>query len=374
MLTSNTSDGMKAYNMATPAGLNAVSGAPDARFMFPANNQLVALGDGATALNRLSVSAFGDHTKWSSQGAAKQDLDGGAFAGGGNLGNGTAILLQNRAVRKMTFGNAGGGALFRLDTLADDVGCVHPRAHAVYNGSAYFLHTDGFWLTNGGPPVNIGAGKVNLWFLARCPDLTKVSAAVDPKNTIIRWRYPAAGDGSSATVFNSYLDYNWVANEFVPGIEPTAAIFRMGAPVQTLDSLDSFGELNDWSQYPVDSAVWQGGNFRLAGLDADYKFGFFDGGAAAAVTETPTQSDGRSQLVNRLRLISDDATATVQLGVKNDIAESVTWKLPTAKVGQRYPVRGRGIFQRYRINHAAGATWTKDQGITEIEAAAGGAR
>ena len=374
MVTSNTTDGLKDYNMDTPSGVNAVTGAPAARYMFPANNQLVALGDGPNALNKLSVSGFGDHTKWTSQGADAQELDGGAFTGGGDIGNGVAILLQNRAVRKMTFTNAGGGALFRLDRLADDVGCVHPRAQAVHNGTCYFVHTDGFWLTNGGPPVNVGAGKVNQWFLARCPDLTKVSASVDPKNTIVRWRYPASGDGSSDTVYNSYLDYNWVANEFIPGTEPASAIFRMGAPAQTLDTLDTFGELDDWSQYPLGSAVWQGGNFRLAGLDADYKFGFFDGPNAAATTETATQTDGRSYLVNRLRLLSDDANATVQLGVKDDLAASITWKAAASKFGQRYPVRGRGIYQRYRVNHAAGATWTNDTAITDIEAAAGGGR
>ena len=230
MLTSNTTDGMYDYNMDTPAGLNAVTGAPDARYMFSANNQLIALGDGASNLNRLSVSAFGDHTNWDDIGSDQQDLnDGGGFTGGGDLSNGRAILLQQRAVRSMTFGNAGGGSLFRLDKLADDVGCVHPRAQATYNGVCYFLHTDGIYATNGnGPPVNIGAGKVNRWFLARCPDLTKASFSVDPKNTIIRIRYPASGDGSTDTVYNSILDYNWTVGEFVPGTAASAATMSDG--------------------------------------------------------------------------------------------------------------------------------------------------
>lgn len=376
MLTSNTADGLKAYNMDTPAGLGAVSGAPKARVLFTANNQVIALGNGSSLLNRLSVSAFGDHTKWSGVGASKQDMnDGGAFTGGGDLGNGVAVIAQLRALRKMTFGNAGGGALFRLDRLADDVGCVHPRAQATYNGVFYCLHTDGFWATNGGAPINIGAGKVNKWFLARCTDLTKVYASVDPKNTIIRWRYAAAGDGSTATVFNSYLDYNWVTNEFIPGTEPTSAIFRMGTPGYVLDTLDTFGQLDDWSQYPLGSSFFQGGNFRLAGLDSSFKFGFFDGVNAAASLETATEGDGKSYLYTWCEPLTDDPDATVQLAVKERMSDSLIYK-PGVSIATsgRAGIRGRGRYGRLRLNHAAGASWSKDTGIEGIMKSAGGPR
>jgi hypothetical protein len=376
MLATNVTDGVYAYNMETPAGLNAVSGAPAARYLFSANNQVIALGNTSSALNQLNVSAFGDHTNWSSIGADRQSMnDGGGFTGGGDLGGGAAILLQQRAVRRMTFGATGGGSLFRLDKLADDVGCVHPRAQVTYNGTCYFLHTDGFYACNGGgPPVNIGADKVNKWFLARCVDLTKVYFSVDPKNTLIRIRYQASGDGSTENVYQSILDYNWVENEFVPGTEATSAIFRMGTPGYTLDTLDAFGELDDWSQYPLDSAFWAGGNFRLAGLDSTYKLAFFDGSAAAAVVESPTETDGRTHLITRCRVLTDDPAATVQIGVKDDLSDQITWKTASSKVGKRYPVRGRGIYQRYRVNHAAAAVWTRDTAITDIERAAGAGR
>jgi hypothetical protein len=377
MLASNTTDGMYAYNMDTPAGLNAVSGAPAARYMFSANNQVIALGAGGSLLNRLSTSAFGSHTNWTSRGSSKQDMnDGGAFTGGGDIGNGAAIILQLRAVRRMTFGQAGGGALFRLDKLGDDVGCVHPRAQVTYNGVIYFIHTDGWYACDGnGPPVNIGAGKINQWFLARVSDLKKVYLSVDPKNTVIRARYAASGDGSTATVFKSILDYNWVTKEFVPGTEDTSAIFRMGTPGYTLNTISTaFGVLDAWSQYPLDSAFWQGGNFRLAALDEDFKFGFFDGAAAAAVVETPTETDGISYLVTRCRLLSDDPTATVQVGVKSDMSEQIVWSDEFDKVGTQYPVRARGVFQRYRVNHAAAATWTRDTAIGDIEKRASAGR
>ena len=375
LVASNTVDGMYDYDMDTPGTLAAVSGAPAARYMFPANNQLVALGDG-NDLTSLSVSAFGNHRNWTSVGADQQNMnDGGAFTGGGEIGNGVALLLQLRSVRKMTFGDAGNGAKFRLDVLASDVGCVHPRAQATYNGVCYFLHTDGFYACNGGLPVNIGAGKVNKWFLARCTDLTRVYAAVDPKNTLVRFRYPASGDASTSTVINSYLDYNWTTNEFVPGVESASAIFRMGTPGYVIDTLDSLGTLDDWSQYPLGSAFWQGGNFRLAGLDSSYKFSFFDGPGAAATLESPTEGDGRTYLYNWCEVLSDDAAATIQLGVKERLSDDFEWKTAqTITASGRTALRGRGKYARIRINHAAGATWGRDTSVEITDKRAGGPR
>jgi hypothetical protein len=269
----------------------------------------------------------------------------------------------------MTFGQAGGGALFRLDDLATDVGCVHPRAQVVYNGIAYFLHTDGFYSCDGASrPVNIGAGKVNNWFLARCADLKTVFFSVDPKNTMIRIRYRSTSSGST-TVFQDILDYNWVTQEFIPGTEATSAIFRMGTPGYTLDTISAaFGVLDAWSQYPLDSAFWQGGNFRLAGLDSDYKFGFFDGANAASTNETVTEGDGTSYTVNGCIPLTDDSAATVQLGVKDTLSGTFTWKTAAALTATgSAPLRGTGKFQRYRIVHAAGATWTRDTEVTAID-------
>jgi hypothetical protein len=378
MLATNTSDGMQAYNMDTPAGIAAVSGAPDARYLFTANNQVIALGDGSSALNDLNISAFGNHTDWSGAGSDGQTVTtGGAFTGGGDLGGGAAILLQLRSVKVMRFGDSGGGALFRLNTLADDVGCVHPRSQVTYNGVCYFLHTDGFYAANGnGPPVNIGANKVNKWFLARCADLTKASASVDPKNTVIRWRYPASGDGSTATVYNSILDYNWVTGEFIPGTEATSAIFRMGTPGYNIGTISSaFGALSNWSQYPLGSAFWQGGNFRLAGLDSSYKFGFFEGSNAAAYEETATLGDGTSYLFNFCEPLTDDTSATVTLSVKNSLSASLDPQdASSIQTSGRAPLRGRGKYYRLKLNHAAGADWTKASSIEGIDKRAGGPR
>jgi hypothetical protein len=374
MLTSNTTDGLYAYNMETPAGLNAVSGAPKPRYMFPSNNTVIALGNG-TNKQEWQYCVRGDHTNWTSKGVFKQSLnDGGAFTGGGDLGNGSAILLQQEAVRRVDWGAGAGGAAHALRKVADDVGCVHPRAQATYNGATIFLDWNGWLLTDGQSVTNIGADKINDWFKERCPDLKKVYVSVDPVHTVFRIRYKSINCNSDI-IFEDILDYNYVTREWIPGTEQTVAIFRMATPGYVLDDLDSFGALDAWSAYPLDSDFWQGGNNPvLAGLNSASKFGFFDGAYAAATLETATQTDGLSKLVNRARLLSDDGSATIQLGVKDDLADAIAWKTAASKIGKRYPLRGRGVYQRYRINHPAAGTWTRSLGVAGINEAEGGER
>jgi hypothetical protein len=79
--------------------------------------------------------------------------------------------------------------------------------------------------------------------------------------------------------------------------------------------------------------------------------------------------------VNSGTPITDDTSATLQLGVKDRLGDLITWK-PAASIQSsgRVPLRGRGKLRRYRLNHAASATWTNSQGIEGIEQVAGGPR
>jgi hypothetical protein len=358
LLTSNVTDGMYSYEFATTT-VAAVSAAPDAHWLFAANNQVVALGDGASNTSRLSVSAFGDHTNWSGKGADQQDiLYGGKFTGGGDLGNGRSILLQQNAVRLMTFGDAGGGALFRLDQLSDTVGCSDIQGQIIHNGVCYFATTGGFYACDGGKPIGIGAGKIDRWFLERNPSATIRCVGVDPTNNIVRWCYAAPNDGSVSYIsyVNSYIDYNFRTGEFVPGTESLSGLFFTSPPYS--------GSGGPEALTPV-----------FGGVGSARDIGFFEGTAAAATLETPTETSGASVLVNWCEPMTDGSAATVQVGVKDKLSDSITWKTAVAiKASGRTPVRASGRYQRYRINHAAGATWTNDVGVTGVVASTGGPR
>lgn len=373
MIITNTVDGMFSYNMETPAGFSAVSDGPTARIIFPTNNLLVALDCDANN-RRLQTSDFGRFDDWSTGAALGKDLeDGEALTGGSDLGGARAVVIQQNAVRVMTFGQAGGGAAFRIDKIADGLGGVHPRSVKGHNGRVFFLHQTGFHMTDGASVKNIGAEKVNKWFVEHCPDLTKVYAEVDPQNTRVRFRYKSS-DNASETIYADYLDYNWVLDEFIPGSQNTAAIFRAASPGYTLEGLDALGTLETLS-FSLDSPAYQGSAPVLGGLDSANKFGFFAGDNLAATLETATTHTGGRHILNRAAPITDDAAATMQVGVKDARSAALSWSAAeTIGDDGGVPLDGGGKFHRFRVNHAAAASWTLTQSVEDVESTPGGPR
>lgn len=371
LIATNTADGMFAYNISSPAGFNAISGAPDARIVFRTNNLLVALGDGSN-LTRLSNSAFGDITNWSTKGALAKDFnEGGDFTAGADIGGGVAVVMQQDIVRRMTFGNAGGGAVYRVDALSNGIGCVHYRSAISYNQRVAFLSENGFMMTDGNGVIPIGSQKVNNWFKDQSADYTKVYGAADPVNNIFWWWF-----GSGSTLSRG-LGFDWVQNEWVTATEDIAAIFRMATPGYTLEDLNSFGTLESLP-YSLDSRFWNSGRPGLAGLTTAYKFGFFDGDTAEATLETQTLGAGTSDYINMAVPLTDDASATMQVGTKDALNAMLEWTDEESILDDgRVPFLARGKWQRYRVKHAEGATWGTSigtMGVDGIDVVTGGPR
>lgn len=374
LIGTNTADGMGAYNIATPAGYNAISGAPAARIAFQSNNQIVALGDGSN-LKRLSTCAFGDHTNWTSKGAIKKDFnDGGDFTGGADLGGPFAVIMQQDVVRRMTWGNAGGGAVFGVEPISKGIGCVHPRSVIGYNKRVAFLSNNGFMMTDGGSVIPIGSEKVNNWFFEQvsAASLIYTRGAADHVNNIFWWWF---GSGSTLT---RGLGFDWVKNEWVTATESILDIFTAATPGYTLEDLDAFtGGLEDLP-YSLDSRFWASGAAALAGITTAKKFGFFEGETAAATLETQTLGAGTSDYINMAVPLTDDSAATMQVGTKDVLSGMLTWSDQESILDDgRVPLLERGKWQRYRVNHAQGASWgqyTGTVGVDGIDVVTGGPR
>lgn len=374
LIATNTVDGMMAYNMETPAGVNAISGAPAARGVFPTDNLLVAYDcDGNN--RRWQTSNRGSYTNWVTGTAIADDIeDGEALTGGWDLGHRRALLCQRQAINLMVFGPSGGEAHVSVHRLADGVGAVHPRSIKGYNGQVMMVHETGFLMASAEGVKNIGAEKVNRTFLEDCADLTKVYIEVDPRNTRFRVRYKAAADASDVT-YSGFIDYNWVLDEFIPGTQNTQAIFRVAVPGYTLEGLDAVNASVDALTFSLDSAAYKGESPALGGLNGSALAGFFDGSNAAATLETNTQMGPNSVLINSVTPVTDDSAVTVQVGVKDKRSGSLTWgTAASTEDSGRAPVRARGKLYRFRANHAAAATWDLNHGFDGIEAVEGGPR
>ena len=111
----------------------------------------------------------------------------------------------------------------------------------------------------------------------------------------------------------------------------------------------------------------------FAALDENLKYATFSGPNYAAVLESGFSNSPVTGLISWATPIDDASTGTLQLGVKNDLSDTATWKTGAAKVSAgRVPLRGRGMNIAFRRNIDAGSTWSYANGVDHIVAATGG--
>lgn len=380
LLYTNTTDGLLAYDVEAGGSAVAVSAANAPRQIFVVANQVVgldcldSLGDRNNRL--LRTSAFSDHTNWSTDGADYQSLeDGGALVGGGALSETAAVIYQERSIRLMDYTTAGSGAYFALRLIASETGSIGARSLAFADGRGFSAATDGFYMvTLGGGLVPIGTERINRWFLGTVDqaNLPLVQASIDPLRKIVWWRMKRAVD-LSTTVSEIIFGYAWQLDRWVPpALVQTSYLCKSATPGYTTDTADSLGLL-DTIDTPLDSRFWQGGQPLFAALDGSFKFGTFAGGAMAAMLQTATSNSPVSGLIGRATPIDDAADGTLALGVKDDLADDITWKAGAAKGrAGRVPLRGRGMNIAFRRSIPANASWTVAKGVDHVQAATGG--
>lgn len=363
LLNSNTTDGMHAYNVESPAGNNAVTDAPAARFIFTANNVVVALDcDGNN--RRMQTSGVGDHTAWDSKGAdGKTFEDGGALIGGADLQNGAAVLFQDNAIRLMQFGGAPGGALYRISKVADGLGSVGARSIVPFNGRVFFLSPRGFYdYVLGGQPRAIGSEKVNQWFLDQIAttELINVQGWIDPEANIVGWLFD-----------DRCICFDWGVEEWFTLTVEAEMISRIATAGYTVDG--PYADiLVDDNPTPVDDRLYQGGQPVLAALDPDLKYATFSGTPMAATLETSEITNLKHQRVTGVQAIVDTADAQIQLGYKQRLQDTFTYGTAVTMDADGFaPVDEAGKVYALKMTIPAGTLWTNAEGFDGIEGTGG---
>jgi hypothetical protein len=203
--------------------------------------------------------------------------------------------------------------------------------------------------------------------------LSLVQGQVDPFTKMIWWRFKAQG-ASSDVIFDRMLGYSWQWDRWVTNSVQTTYLANLATPGITLDSMDSYGVLDD-IDIPLDSRAFQGGQPLFGALNSDAKFGTFSGANQAAILTTSTTNSPVTTLIASATPIDDASAGTLELGVKAEPADSLTWKTGVAKEASgRCPIRGRGKNIAFRRQVSASATWTYARGVDHVQSAGGGPR
>jgi len=254
----NGVDAPQAFDLSVGTRWTVLGGTPPIAAFVTTVRDFVLMGKIGTTPQRVQWSGINNANLWGSVPANQADIqdlpDGGNVTG--LVGGEYALIFQETSVRRMTY--EGPPIIFRIDKIANDIGCSVPGSLASLIDMAFFCHKSGFYMVQGGQTITpIGRGKIDRTFWAEFDETNqfRASSAIDPVRGLYIFAYPANGNGG---VPNRLLIYNWRTGKWAHA-QVTCELVFGGVSQQsyTLEQLDPFGAL-DALPYSLDSSFWTG--------------------------------------------------------------------------------------------------------------------
>nr|BAR31584.1 Phage stabilisation protein [uncultured Mediterranean phage uvMED]BAR31640.1 Phage stabilisation protein [uncultured Mediterranean phage uvMED] len=335
-------------------------------------------GNIQNAKNRVAWSGINDISTWEAgvSSSDTQDLPG----SGGQVvaitsGEVGYVFRQNQILR-MDF--VGGNVIFRFSVISPNRGAVYGQTVCQDNRQVFFYADDGFFQINGDQVLPIGAEKVNRFFDL---DLNKafsdrITAAVDPFNTLAIWLYPSKNNpGNTTGICDRLLIYNYVTQKWSIANVKASQIFEQFVTINTVELMDLISENLDDINISLDTPYWTSGQLYLGAIDENFKAAIFSGTALEAELETKETElfPGLRANITSVRPIVD-ATSNVVIKTRDKLADTVT-SSASSTINQSgiSPVRQSGRYFRANVKVPAGTVWTHAQGI-DLTASQGGSR
>lgn len=287
-----------------------------------------------------------------------QDLAGGGGPVMKVVGGEYGVIVQRRAIVRMSY--EGPSVIFRFDEVDRNRGAIAGGAVASLGNTVFFISDDGFYAFDGSASTPIGKGKVDATFLADLDHayIERMSAAVDPVNSVVVWAYPGSGNSGGAP--NRLILYHWPTGRWSRAEIETEFLFRGISTGYSLDGLDSVSASLDALPASLDDPLWKGGALNLAAFTSAHRLGFFTGNPLAATIETGEiqMFEGKRAFLRSVRPYVDGAGApSVQIGTRDLPGDQVVWSAQTAvNAFGSAEIRSSARFHRVRVNVANGFT------------------
>lgn len=376
----NGVDAPQKFNLGVGTNWTALGGSPPVGTFITTVRDFVVMGKIGSAPQRVQWCALDNAESWAPSLTTQADLqelpDGGNVTG--LVGGETGLIFQETSVRRMSY--EGAPFVFRIDKIANDIGCSVPGSVAGLLDMAFFLHKSGFYMVRGGQAITpIGRGKVDRTFWTEFDETNqfRATSAIDPVRGLYIFSYPAS-DSTNGTP-NRLLIYNWHTARWSRAVMTCELVFGgVSQQAYTLEQLDLFGTL-ETLPYSLDSSYWTGTlSLLLFAFDTSHRSGSFSGPALAATVETAEFNPGRPGLrstVRGLRPLIDGGSPQIQIGARETQQATVSYgpALGLTPAGLA-PVYASGRYFRVRSTMAAGAAWSNMQGIDDLDVRPAGAQ
>ncbi len=371
-IAANGIDAPQKFDLSVGTRWAALGGSPPIGTFITTVRDFVLMGKIGSMPQQIAWSGFNNAETWGTSLSTQADIqdlpDGGNVTGlvGGEYG----LIFQETSVHRMTY--EGPPVVFRLDKIANDLGCSIPASVAGLLDMAFFLHKSGFYMVRAGQAITpIGRGKVDKTFWAEFDETShfRSSSAIDPVRGLYVFVYPSR-DGNGTP--DRALIYNWRTERWTRAAFECELVFGgVSQQSYTLDQLDAFGNL-DTLPYPLDSSYWSGAlSLLLFGFDTARRSGSFSGATLAATVETGEFNPGNGvrSVVRGCRPLIDGGSPQIQLGARETQQQQAPIYGPATGLTPAglAPVYGSGRYFRVKATTAAGSSWSNMQGIDDLD-------
>ena len=334
-------------------------------------------GNIENAKNRVAWSGLNDISTWEAgvKSSDTQDLPGSGGQVVAITSGEVGYVFREDQVIRMDF--VGGNVVFRFSVISPNRGAVYGQTVCQDNRQVFFYASDGFFQINGDQILPIGAEKVNRFFEQ---DLNKaytdrITAAVDPFNTLAIWLYPSKDNPNVSGVCDKLLIYNYVTQKWSIAKVKASQIFKQFVVANTVELMDIISSDLDEINISLDTAFWTTGHLYLGAIDENFKAAIFSGKNLEAELETKEQEifPGLRANITGVRPIVD-ASANVTIKTRDRLVDTVTTSASSSMNDTGInPVRQSGRYFRANVKIPAESIWTNAQGI-DLTASQGGSR
>jgi hypothetical protein len=171
-----------------------------------------------------------------------------------------------------------------------------------------------------------------------------MSAAIDPTRSIVIWAYPSA---QQPGVVDSLIIYNFDNGKWSQATTDAYFVGISQTPGLTLEALDDISTNIDTLGTSLDSRLFVGGKFELAG-GRGAKIVTFTGSSAEATIQTgDIEIENRFSMLTLSRPIIDGGTADVAIASRARLQDSVNFgEYQDPSEEDRVSLRGVGRYHR----------------------------
>lgn len=231
------------YDISSATAFANLNGSPPQARYIDVVGRFVVLSGLVSNPQRVQWSGLNDinsATSWTPgvNQADYQDLPDGGFVRG-VAGGETGIILQDNAIRRMTY-IPGSPIIFQIERLSQDKGLFGPYSLVRAGQLVFFYSSQGFQrIDPGGFPTPIGRERVDRTFLADLDtnNLQMFLGTADPRSSRILWAYKSVN--GTANQFDKVLCYDWVLDKFTTIKVGGEYLLQVAQPGLTLEALDA---------------------------------------------------------------------------------------------------------------------------------------